>query len=198
MVLTDKHVVPTRALTARVRECGMMMRARELRSLARSLARTFALSSLYVKALSIVVDVMRCARAQTAAVAAADDRRGRCCRWMLPRCRRQRCGSPPCLPPTRLASPPILPPSPVPLTTPGPSRLKGREGGGQARAEKRQQQQRRRHRQRHPMRGHRIIVVLHRAPRHRISGTHTHTHIHMRARARARNLRSRYAEPRSD
>jgi len=36
---TNEHVVPTCALTARVRECSMMMRARELCSLARSLCR---------------------------------------------------------------------------------------------------------------------------------------------------------------
>lgn len=55
------------------------MRARES-SLTHSLARSPRLL-FYVRALSIVVDVMRCARAQAAA---ADDRCGRCCRWTLP------------------------------------------------------------------------------------------------------------------
>lgn len=50
-----------------------------MKELARSLARSPHLL-FYVRALSIVVDVMRCARAQAAA---ADDRCGRCCRWML-------------------------------------------------------------------------------------------------------------------
>lgn len=93
---------------------------------------------------------MRCARAQAAA---ADDRCGRCCRWMLP-CVVGGVGGPPfrTLPPFGLTVNYLPPPPPPPLPHPaalGPSR--DELGDRQARAEKRQQQQqarRRRHRQR--------------------------------------------------
>lgn len=93
----------TRSVTRRVypRECERRdARAREF---ARSPARPLALSPrllFYVRALSIVVDVMRCARAQAAA---ADDRCGRCCRWTLP------CvvGGGRCGPPFRTLPPPL-------------------------------------------------------------------------------------------
>lgn len=146
----------TRSVTRRVypRECERRdARAREL---ARSLARAPRLL-FYVRALSIVVDVMRCARAQAAA---ADDRCGRCCRWTLP-----------CV--VGGGAVPLPYPSAVwpqlrrrrrrrprrSLLASDPSR--DGLGDEQARAEKRQQQQaqRRWYRQRHPMRSHRIVVA---------------------------------------
>lgn len=174
-------------------------RAREsARSLARSLARPACCSTLEHYLLLLTLCVVH-ARRPLQPMIAADDVVVGCCRALsvavalaVPPFRT--------LPPFGLTVNYLPPPPPPPPPLPHPAALgpsRDELGDRQARAEKRQQQQqarRRRHRQRHPMRGHRIVVAhaelwQHSPPGHpgsRISDTHT------------RNLRSRYAELRSD